>query len=635
MSAISGIVNLQGAGLDKWILDDFAEVMNVQKHRGPDYKKVCAFGYTEEISFSEKEEILAVDFNVKGLLGYNGLVVNEKMSNVLQPFISNDKKVTVAYDGEIYNANAIKEELIIEGYVFDGESIAEILQKKYRSSGFEQMVCSLNGVFTIVVVDLQKRIIYVAGDRYGAKPLYYTAFCNKFAFSSEMKGLIQYRDFERKINIDAYNARLVFARPGSKVLLDGVSLLEPGQIISIPQDGKITFSKYFSWDVYERDEKRFITTEEAIAATEEMLEKAVDRQMENCKMGVQLSGGIDSTLLAYYAKKKAKDDFTEAVAIVDGTGDEGEEYYINFVANKLNMNLHKFQMTPQYFMDKYEKMVWHNDAPTYRPYFACFMKMGELAKDKVSVLFCGEGADEIAGGYSRFAAGALYPFVSQMGLNGGKIKSYDSYARYAAMSGETITSFLTTEYKDLNKLIDERIDLFHSFKGSDFTKHLKFEIRECLPEASLRQEKMTMASSIENRVPFLDNDLVDFLMTLPEDLLVRFIDKSPLNLGKDPFTWMQGKWVLKEVVSKHFGRDFAYRKKMIMNMDERKMVTTSMFVEYFYDLIYPKMKSRGLVDAEQIRVWFDNVNDISAREFTSMWRAISLETWCHLFMDSK
>ena len=83
MSAISGIVNLQGAGLDKWILDDFAEVMNVQKHRGPDYKKVCAFGYNEEISFSEKEEILAVDFNVKGLLGYNGLVVNEKMSNVL------------------------------------------------------------------------------------------------------------------------------------------------------------------------------------------------------------------------------------------------------------------------------------------------------------------------------------------------------------------------------------------------------------------------------------------------------------------------------------------------------------------------------------------------------------------------
>ena len=155
-----------------------------------------------------------------------------------------------------------------------------------------------------------------------------------------------------------------------------------------------------------------------------------------------------------------------------------------------------------------------------------------------------------------------------------------------------------------------------------------------LPEASMRQDKMTMASSIENRVPLLDNDVVDFLLQLPEEMLVRFVEDSPALLSDNPFNWMQGKFILKAIVAKHFGKDFAFRTKRIMNIDDITVVSSSDFKNYLYSVTLPKMKNRGLVDALRVKQWYDNVSHISKPEFTMMWRAISLETWCELFIDT-
>ncbi len=427
---------------------------------------------------------------------------------------------------------------------------------------------------------------------------------------------------------------MIFARTGNRVLLDGVKLLAPAEILTVTPES-ISSSIYFDWDSYQRDDGLFKSDEEAIAATEEVFSKVVSRQLENKRMGIQLSGGIDSTLTAYYAKQQSPDSFSEAVAIVDGTGDEGEEYYINYVANKLGLNIHKFEMTPEVFFGSYENMVWHNDAPVYRPYFSCFMQLGKMAKQYADVLFCGEGADELTGGYSRFAGGAMVPFLSKLDISNNAVRSYKEYAEYAVMAGETITDFTTLGYKNVEGLLEERKNIFRGFKGSNLTKHLKFEIRDCLPEASLRQDKMTMASSIQNRAPFLDNVLVDLLMTMNEEYLVRFVERSPFSSGENPFNWMQGKWIFKEMVAKHFGRDFAYRKKMIMNLKERDMISSPSFIEYAHNVIFPKMKDRGLFDAKAVQEKFDRAENISSKEFTSMWKALSTETWCQLFLDKK
>ncbi len=633
MSAIGGIIGLNNRNLPFEEIKEIKAVMQVQKHRGPDAMQFFVFNFDKKSLIVDDVLQIEKSSQCNGVIGHNLLCVNEKRDTP-QPFCNKDKTIGIAYDGQIVNALDIKKRLQTLGYNFETEKDAEVILYAYIEYGVEKMGNILNGVFTVSIFDQNKKVFHILGDRYGAKPLYYTECSNKFIFSSELKGIIQVKDFQRNINIDACNARLIFARTGSKVLLDGVKLLAPAEILTITRDG-VYNSFYFSWDSYKRDENMFKTTEEAITAVEETFNKVVMRQLENKRMGIQLSGGIDSTLTAFYAKKIDADNFSEAFAIVDGKGDEGEEFYIKYVANKLGLKLHKFQMTPDYFFNNYERMVWHNDAPVYRPYFSCFMHLGEKAKAYADVLFCGEGADELTGGYSRFAGGALVPFLSKMNIKNSSVKSYSNYAEYATMAGETITDFTTLGYYGVDKLIQERMKIFNDFEGTNFSKHLKFEIRECLPEASLRQDKMTMASSIQNRAPFIDNELVELLMTMKEDFMVRFVDKSPLNLGTNPFNWMQGKWILKEIVAKHFGYDFAFRKKMIMNLNEREMLTDSRFVEYVHDQVFPRMSERGLFDVNRVQQMFDNAKTISSKEFTSMWKAISTETWCQLFIDKK
>lgn len=633
MSAISGLISLGQDRLSHSAILQFDNVMKAQKHRGPDATRFFAFDFDNNTIFSQDINQIDGMSCLKGIIGHNLLSVNNT-KDCVQPYCTEDKTIGIAYDGQIVNISSIRHDLVAQGYSFTTPTDAEVLLTAYIAYGTEKMATLLNGVFVICLFDINKKMIHILGDRYGAKPLYYAEYDKKFLFASELKGLIQVEDFKRELDLDACNARLIFARTGSRVLLKGVKLLAPAEILTISPDGLYS-DTYFSWDSYQRDDSLFKNDQEALAATEEVLEKVVARQIEPKRMGIQLSGGIDSTLTAHYAKKIDPENFSEAVGIVDGTGDAGEEYYIKYVANKLGLTLHTFQMTADYFVPSYEKMVWHNDAPVYRPYFSCFMRLGEMAKFHADVLFCGEGADEIAGGYSRFAGGALVPFLSNLNITNNAVKSYKSYAEYATLAGETITDFTTLGYKDTDKLLQERMAIFDGFKGTDFTKHLKFEIRECLPEASLRQDKMTMASSIQNRAPFLDNELVDLLMTMTEDYLVRFIDKSPLNLGNNPFTWMQGKWILKEIVAKRFGYDFAYRKKMIMNLDERGMVTDPRFIDYVHSQVLPAMKNRGLFDADAVQRMFDNAHSISSKEFTSMWKAISTETWCQLFIDKK
>lgn len=632
MSAISGIVSLSG-NISPDSIAQFDNVMKVQKHRGPDQVKFCVMGNDGKSILTDSVDKISCKTNAKGIIGHNLLVVNA-IKDFPQPFCNKKGTVGIAYDGQVVNVDQIKADLVSKGYIFETTSDAEVLLNAYVEYGIEDFAKALNGVFVFTVFDLDKDVVHVFGDRYGSKPLYYTTYSNKFVFVSELKGLIQLEDFERKLDLDACNARLIFARTGSRVLLENVKLLAPAEIITVHKN-YVKSTTFFDWDSYQRDENLFKNDEEALQITEEVLNRVVARQMEKKRMGIQLSGGIDSTLTAYYAKKEAGEHFSEAVGIVDGNGDAGEEYYINYVAKKLGLNLHKFEMTPDCFLDDYERMIWHNDAPAYRPYFSCFMRLGKMAKQYADVLFCGEGADEVAGGYSRFAGGVLLPFLSKLGITNGAIRSYRDYAEYAVMSGETRTDFTTLGYQNVDKLLEERMDIYRNFKGSEFTKHLKFEIRECLPEASLRQDKMTMASSIQNRAPFLDNEIVDLCMTMKEDYLVRFVEKSPLLLETNPFTWMQGKWILKEIVAKHFGRDFAYRKKMIMNLKEREMVTSPRFVAYVNEQVFPKMKNRGLFDAEIMQKLFNNASTISAKDFTSLWKAIVTETWCQLFLDKK
>lgn len=615
--------------------------MAAQKHRGPDDDGVCGFRLDGAYTVETDNALHLLPQRFDGLFGFNRLSIKDLSIHGHQPMLSEDKKVILVFNGEIYNDAELRNKLVGLGYEFKSTTDTEIILDLYLEHGFRKTVEMLNGMFAISIMDLRTGMLYLARDRFGIKPLYYSMNEQYIYFASELKCMVQFVEFKKELDFDAFNARIIFSRPSEKVLLKNVYLVNPGEMISASlNNGAINITKYFDVNSYVRTREKYRSLDEAMEVLDTVLADAVKRQLvSDVKVGCQISGGIDSTLVSYYANRAESNNLNDGVSIIDGRGHEGEEYYIDHVGRQLNLNLHKFQLTEHDFVDNYENLVWYNDAPLYKPFFASFYHLTRGAKQFVTVLMSGEGADELAGGYGRFSAGVLQPFVKKCrGSNNapGGVDAYSTYAEYAVNKDSTVPgALLLKEYNNANVLLEEQIELFNSFSGSNFAKHLKYESFAKLPESFLRQDKMSMANSIENRVPFADNQVADFLMELPEDMLLRFGSVSPVNLSENPFEWVQGKFILKELCAKKFGSDFAYRRKAIMVFDDKQMLSSNGFKEIFYDSIYPGMKHRDLVDVEAVENWFKNVKTLDNASFNNMWRLIGLETWCQLFLDKE
>lgn len=610
------------------------KALQVQKHRGPDDEGVVAFrnnGYVKEAMSAED---LLNEGKFDGLLGFCRLSIKDLSIEGHQPMLSADKKIILLFNGEIYNDSELRDELKAIGYNFRSTTDAEVILRMYEQYGFETTVKRLNGMFAICIMDLRMNTLYLARDRFGIKPLYYANIGGRVYFASELKSIIQFDDFKREIDYDAYNARIIFSRPGDKVLLKNAELVVPGQAIIINFDGEERKWKFFDINDYER-RPTHKNIDEAIDHLDAILTKAVKRQLvSDVKVGCQVSGGIDSTLVSYYANKAGVSNLNDGVSIVDSTEIGNiEEHYIDIVGNTLNLAMHKFSMDSDFFIQEYERASWCNDVPLYKPYFMSFYLLAKEAKKYVTVLMSGEGADETAGGYGRFAAGVYQPFLSKLGLQGKGMRSYDSFAEYEIMSDSTLTGFTINGYDNTKELIDREIVNFNQFTGSNFTKQLKYETSYRLPEACLRQDKMTMASSIENRVPLLDNEVVDFIMQLPESMLLHFRQGSPCGMGENPFDWIIGKYIYKELLARKFGHEFVYRKKGIMVFDEKELLACDGFRNMFYGKILPSMKQRGLVDYKRIEELYSNLKNLTTVEFNTMWRVIGLETWTQQFID--
>ncbi|MCR2046577.1 asparagine synthase (glutamine-hydrolyzing) [Acetatifactor muris] len=608
--------------------------MEVQRHRGPDDQGIVAFRYDGTVKEAETADKLYGEGNFDGGFGFNRLSIKDLSIEGHQPMLSGNKKVILVFNGEIYNDVELRKELINKGYNFRSTTDTEVILKMYEEYGFEQMIGRLNGMFAIVIMDLRTNFLYMARDRFGIKPLYYSDIDGKIYFASELKSLIQFKGFKRELDFDAFNARIIFSRPSDKVLLKNVNMLAPGWALIVSPDGNVRRWQFWNIDHYERQNK-YKNIDDAIEALDCILADAVERQLvSDVKVGCQVSGGIDSTLVSYYANKADVPNLNAGVSIVDNTqAGRIEEHYIDIVSNTLNLEEHKFRMDEEFFINNYERASWCNDAPIYKPFFLSFYLLAKQAKNYVTVLMSGEGSDETAGGYGRFAAGVFQPFMSKFNLRSGSLKSYDSYAEYEVMSDSTILGFTAKDYDNTAELIENEIDRFNEFKGSNFTKHLKYETMYRLPESCLRQDKMTMASSIENRVPLLDNDVVDFIMELPESMLLHFKEGSPLEMGDNPFEWIDGKYIYKELLARKFGHDFVYRKKGIMVFDEKTLLACTGFKTLFYNKIFPSMKRRNVIDYDHIEKLYRNLAGLNKNEFNLMWRVIGLETWCQQFID--
>ncbi|MBN1386940.1 MAG: asparagine synthase (glutamine-hydrolyzing) [Bacteroidales bacterium] len=635
MCGITGYINLGSKPIKD--SSQILSMLDVQKHRGPDDSGIMAFSLKSgESAELEIREPGPVKDNLEGVLGFNRLSILDLSFNGHQPMVSPDKKVLLTLNGEIYNAFDYKNELEDWGYVFKSTTDTEIVLALYLRYGFEGMLSRLNGMFAIVIADLGINEIFITRDRFGIKPMYYILTDDIFAFSSELKSFRYIDGFNFQLAEEQLDEFLLFRNNLKGTLFRDIQSLDPGYYIAFSHRKGLVSKHYFNLNTYSRVNDLSVDIGTYGNKLEGWLNKSVKSQlMSDVKLGCQLSGGIDSSIVTWLANRNSDKGKFESVSIVFNDQRFNEEKFINRVKDTLRITSHKFLLDSDYYLDNIERATWHLEAPLNHPNTVAIYKLSQRAKEYVTVLLSGEGADEVFGGYDRFY-NLSYPFRGRKLLHEIKknikhpirLKDYFDHKYRAVMATAFMTPFLAGNLMsnfDEHRAIAGRRSLYESLNGSLFDRQVKYEMHSYLPDLLIRQDKMSMAHSIENRVPFLDNEVVENSFTIPEKYLL---------LRKSPEGYNTEKYLLKKMTAETFGFDFAFRDKMGFGIPLKEFFLKKEFADYLNNKILPGTRERGLFNHQLATGWLSNIQLLKYYELEALWVIVSFEIWASLYLDT-
>lgn len=634
MCGIAGYISKSGQPLSD--SSTILEMLKVQKHRGPDDSGARAFnlqkGVSEELAL---EAPRSIDQAFDGILGFNRLSILDLSRNGHQPMVSPDEKVLLTLNGEIYNAFDFQAELEEWGYRFKSTSDTEIVLALYLKYGFEGMLRRLNGMFAIVIADLGRKELYITRDRFGIKPMYYISNEKLFAFSSELKSFNYLDGFEYGLNEAKLDEFLLFRNTLRGTLFKGIESLEPGHYLLYRADREPEVIRYFDADDYTRTAAPSGTLDQYGENLEEWLSQSVRSQlMSDVKLGCQLSGGVDSSLVTWLANRNSEKGSFESVSIVFDDQRFSEEKYIDRVTENLNITSHKFQLDSDYYLDHIGQATWHLEAPLNHPNTIGIYKLSQRAKEYVTVLLSGEGADEVFGGYNRFYS-LSFPYQTRRLLHQLKknyrhpmdLVEYFNQEYRSVMATAFMTNGMAANLRpgfSKKQATRDRRLLYNSLEGSLFDRQVKYEMQAYLPDLLIRQDKMSMAHSIENRVPFLDNEVVDKAFTIPEKYLL--LRESPEGKNTE-------KYLLKKMTAATFGKDFAFRDKMGFGIPVREFFLNQRFNEYLNDVVSPGIRQRGLFNHAPLANWLSDIKSLKYNELEALWVLVSFEIWADIYLN--
>lgn len=635
MCGITGYLNINMKPIQ-----DSGSILNmirVQKHRGPDDSGIRAFSILNGESMELNAHSPApISGTFEGVLGFNRLSILDLSLNGHQPMTSPDSKVLLTLNGEIYNAFDFKNELQEWGYKFNSTTDTEVVLALYLRYGFEGMLSRLNGMFAIVIIDLAKKEMFIARDRFGIKPMYYVLTNDTLAFSSELKCFRFIDNFSFKLNHDQLDEYLLFRNNLNGTLLNGIQSLTPGHYLYFTLENGLVRKRFFDINQYERSISVSGGIDKFGVNLEDWLSKSVKSQlMSDVKLGCQLSGGIDSSLVTWLANRNSNKGNFEAVSIIFNDDRFSEEKYIDIVTDNLGIPSHKFLFDSDYYFENFENATWHFEAPINHPNTVAIYKLSQSAKKYVTVLLSGEGADEVFGGYDRFYD-ISYPFKARKLLHELKKNLRNPQGLFQYFDNEyraiMATAFMTqdaarrlkSDFK-YESAMESRRSLYRTLTGSIFDRQVKYEMLSYLPDLLIRQDKMSMAHSIENRVPFLDNEVVENSFSISEKLLL---------LRKSPEGYNTEKYLLKKMAANTFGKEFAFRKKMGFGIPVRKFFLDSKFSEYLNDKVLLGIRKRGLFNNRLVSGWISDIQNLSYIELEALWVMVSFEIWASIYLDN-
>ncbi|MBV9328343.1 MAG: asparagine synthase (glutamine-hydrolyzing) [Chloroflexi bacterium] len=561
MCGICGVANLdpRADAISPARLRAMADTL---RHRGPDSD---GFYVSEDRSLG---------------LGFRRLSIVD-LATGDQPMVNEDDSVWLAFNGEIYNHADHRPALESRGHRFRSRCDAEVVLHLYEEYGAD-CIHHLRGMFAFALWDARRRQLLLARDRIGVKPLYYATTPNALIFGSEIKALFAHPDLQPRLNESALSLYLTFAAtPAPETLFEGVHKLPAGHRLIVDlNSGRQRLERYWEAlpDPSERARRR--QPEEYVERLESLVRESIGlRMMSDVPYGAFLSGGVDSSLnVALMAELADRTVSTYSVAI-DGDPTSDELRFARSVAERYGTRHHEVVIGEQDFLSYLPELVWHQDEPLADPVCVPLHAISEAARAAgTRVIQVGEGSDELFSGYTsyafftdfhrrvwqpylrlpspvrRAAAASLAPLMTldradvlRRGADhgelfwGGAIPFYDTHKHRLLRDGGDRAG--QDAVAALYAQVDRGVQ-----RPSQLDRMIGIELRQRLPELLLmRVDKVTMGSSLEARVPYLDHKLVEFALAIPSEMKYR-----------DGVT----KWVLKRVAERvGLQRELVYRRK--------------------------------------------------------------------------
>jgi asparagine synthase (glutamine-hydrolysing) len=472
------------------------------------------------------------------------------LSSGQQPLSNEDGSIWVVFNGEIYNHRDVRQELEAHGHVYRTKSDTETIVHAYEQWG-EDCVHRFRGMFAFAIWDAPRRRLMLVRDRLGIKPVYWARTGDALLFGSEIKAILASGLIEPRANA-AVLSEVLSTRytSGTDTMFEGVHKLLPGHLM-VFEGGEIKTRQY--WDVPARGVD-VPAAPDPVARFKELLEESVRlRLMADVPLGMFLSGGIDSSAIAaLMARMIDRPLQTFSVAFKDRAFNELG--YARQVASAIGAVSHEIVIDDGDFFGALPKLIWHEDEPIAHPSSVPLYFVSALARQHVTVVLTGEGSDELLAGYGKYPrvalnwqAGAMYerllPAAMRASIARGVVPRLPStlgrYARRSFLAMERtpeamfFDNFAAIRLSEQRQLLSPdlraRVSSANAYgsslayfeaRGGDSTlldRLLYADIKTYLVELLMKQDQMSMATSIESRVPFLDHKLVEFAATLPDE----------------------------------------------------------------------------------------------------------------------
>ena len=570
-----------------------------------------------------------------------------------QPLANEGHDIWIVYNGEIYNHADLRADLEARGHRYRTRSDTETIVHLYEEYG-RDCVKRLRGMFAFVIWDSRKRVLFAARDRVGIKPFYYRWDGKAFLFGSEIKAILAYPGVGAEFNRGVLSEYLAFGYiTGAETMFAGIQKLLPGHTLELAENGEPRVERY--WDLGVEVDQQPLPRKYYVQTYRELLEGSVaSHLMSDVPLGVFLSGGLDSSAVAALTSKIRGDRIqTFAVGYVEEQF--SELGFAREVAKHIGSEHHEVRLSREEFFQSLPRLIWHEDEPIVWPSSVSLYAVARLARERVTVVLTGEGSDETLAGYTRYAwtllnsrmdrayravtPGALRNLVRraiQAGPLGATLHRklehtflvrdgnswpsfyYDNF--FSAFSAAEQSAFLTADA--LSGAGDAYAGSMHSWNSSsgDLLHRLLYaDINSYLVELLMKQDQMSMAASIESRVPFLDHKLVEFTARIPAQYSIE---------------GMAGKFILKQAVrrSASRGRSCTARRWASPRRGNTGSQGRSWMIWSACCSIRGPAE-RGLFRPEAVRRLFAEHRSKTRDHGNRIWRLLNLETWLRVMID--